>query len=266
MSTSARTAARSVLCVFALAVFATAPAYAQGSATSSIAGTVVDTSGAGVPGADITATDASNGAVFRGVSSDNGAFTIPAIPTGTYSVSVALQGFKTAVLKDVVVTAGGPASIKATLQIGGVEETVTVASTSEIIQTQSTAVSTTLSARQIANLPVPGRAAFDLAIYMPGVTTTDGTVRGVDRQRPAAERGQHHPRRHEHPGQLPEDVRRHVHARQPAPRRGRRGHRRDRGAGRRQRRPGRACRSSSSPSRAPTVTPAAATTTCGATG
>src|SRR6476646_10184572 len=120
MSTSARTAARGVLYAFVLTVFATAPALAQGSATSSIAGTVVDTSGAGVPGADITATNASNGASFQAVSSDNGSFTIPAVPTGTYGVTVSLQGFKTAVMKDVVVTVAGPASIKAVLQIGGV--------------------------------------------------------------------------------------------------------------------------------------------------
>src|SRR3954463_9514293 len=94
-------------------------AFAQGSATSSIAGTVVDTSGAGVPGADVTATNAANGTVFRAVSSDNGAFTIPAVPTGTYSVHVALQGFKTAIVKDVVVSVAGPASVKAVLQIGG---------------------------------------------------------------------------------------------------------------------------------------------------
>jgi hypothetical protein len=170
--------ARGAFLALALVVFATAPAFAQGSATSSIAGTVVDTSGAGVPGADVTATNASNGSTFRAVSSENGAFTIPAIPTGTYGVTVSLQGFKTAILKDVVVTVAGPASVKATLQIGGVEETVTVASTSEIIQTQTTTVAQTLSARQIANLPVPGRAAFDLALYMPGVTTTNGSVRG----------------------------------------------------------------------------------------
>src|SRR5262249_38854176 len=153
-------------------------AYAQGSSTSSIAGTVVDSWGGGVPGADVTATNAANGASFHTVSSENGAFTIPAIPTGTYGVTVSLQGFKTAILKDVVVTVAGPASVKAVLQVGGVEETVTVGATTEIIQTQTTSVAQTLSARQISNLPVPGRAAFDLALYMPGVTTTNGSVRG----------------------------------------------------------------------------------------
>jgi len=96
--------------------FGTATAFAQGSSTSQISGTVVDTSGAAVPGADITAIDNATGTKFNAVSTETGAFTIPAVPSGTYTVTVALQGFKTAVLKDVQVTIGGPASVKATLQ------------------------------------------------------------------------------------------------------------------------------------------------------
>ena len=179
MNNFVRTTIRGAVAAFALVVLTATMALAQGSSTSSIAGTVVDTSGAGVPGADVKATNAANGTTFNAVTSENGSFTIPAVPTGTYGVTVSLSGFKTAVLKDVVVTVAGPASIKATLQIGGVEETVTVGATSEIIQTQSTAVAQTLSARQIANLPVPGRAAFDLVSYMPGVTSTDGSIRGA---------------------------------------------------------------------------------------
>ena len=177
MTSTVRTMVRGVAVAIALMALATT-AFAQGGSTSSIAGTVVDTSGAAVPGADVNATNAANGTSFHAVSSENGSFTIPAVPTGTYGVTVSLQGFKTAALKDVVVTVAGPATVKAVLQVGGVEETVTVGATTEIIQTQSTAVAQTLSARQIANLPVPGRAAFDLALYMPGVTTTNGTVRG----------------------------------------------------------------------------------------
>ncbi len=175
------TARRFMLRAFVVAVAGTIGAgyaFAQGSSTSAIAGTVVDTSGAAVPGADITVVNAGTGTTFRAVSGDGGAFTIPAIPTGTYTVTVALQGFKTAQLKDVIVTVAGPANVKATLEVGGLEETVTVGAASEIIQTQTTSVSSTLNAQQIQNLPVPGRAAFDLALYMPGITTTNGTVRG----------------------------------------------------------------------------------------
>src|SRR5213080_253269 len=119
MSSTARFRVRDAVLAVALVVLAAASAFAQGSTASSITGTVVDSSGAGVPGADITATNTANGTVFRAVSSDNGAFTIPAVPTGTYAVNVALQGFKTAVMKDVVVSAAGPASVKAVLQVGG---------------------------------------------------------------------------------------------------------------------------------------------------
>jgi hypothetical protein len=158
--------------------FGTAPAFAQGSSTSSIAGTVLDTSGGTVPGADITAVNAATGTTYHAVSAEGGAFTIPAVPAGTYNLTVALQGFKTAQLKDVIVTVAGPATVKATLEVGGLEETVIVGAASEIIQTQTTNVASTLNAIQIQNLPVPGRAAFDLALYMPGITTTNGSVRG----------------------------------------------------------------------------------------
>lgn len=151
---------------------------AQGSFTSSIAGTVVDTSGAAVPGADVTAVNTATGTTFHAVSGEGGAFTVPAILTGTYTVTVSLQGFKTEVLNDIVVSVSGPAVVKATLQVGGVAETVTVGAATDIIQTQATSVASTLNARQITNLPVPGRNAFDLALYMPGITTTSGTVRG----------------------------------------------------------------------------------------
>jgi hypothetical protein len=158
--------------------FGTSPAFAQGSSTSSIAGTVLDTSGGAVPGADITAVNAATGTTYRAVSAEGGAFTIPAIPAGTYNLTVALTGFKTAQLKDVIVTVAGPANVKATLEVGGLEETVVVGAASEIIQTQTTNVASTLNAQQIQNLPVPGRAAFDLALYMPGITTANGSVRG----------------------------------------------------------------------------------------
>lgn len=175
--------ARSLLLFALLAAAAIAvpgpAAFAQGSSTSTISGTVTDASGAVVPGADVAAAAVATGTTYRTVSGANGAFTIPAVPVATYTVTVTLQGFKTAVLKDVVVTSGAPANVKAVLAPGGVEETVVVGGATDIVQTQATAVATTLSARQIANLPLAGRAAFDLASFMPGVTSTDGTVRGA---------------------------------------------------------------------------------------
>jgi hypothetical protein len=162
-------------CVLGLAPFA----HAQGGATSTLTGVVADASGGVVPGADISVKNDATGTTFSAVSGVDGAFTIPAMPTGTYTVTVSLQGFKTVVLKDVVLNVGVPTSVKAALEVGGLEESVVVAGASEVIQTQRTAVATTLTERQIMNIPIPGRGAFDLVSLLPGVVTSDGSIRSA---------------------------------------------------------------------------------------
>jgi hypothetical protein len=99
------------------------------------------------------------------------------MPPGTYTVTVELQGFKTAVLNDVVLNVAMTATVKAVLELGEISETIIVQAATEIVQTQQTAVAATMSARQIANLPVTGRAAFDLISFMPGVVTNTGSLR-----------------------------------------------------------------------------------------
>jgi hypothetical protein len=159
------------------------PAFAQGSTTSTIAGTVVDSSGAVLPGATITAKHAGTGVVTTGVSNTQGAFTLASLPTGTYEVTVSLEGFKTFVAKDVVLTSVQGASVKAALEVGGITETVTVASSSEIIQTQSTTISSTITTNQITKLPLTSRSAMDFVNFMPGVSTPGGnrnaTINGL---------------------------------------------------------------------------------------
>jgi hypothetical protein len=152
-------------------------AYAQGGATSALAGTVVDTSGGVVPGADIVVKNVATGAVFTTVSGSDGAFLIPVMPPGTYTATISLQGFKTAELKGIVLNVAVTSSVKATLEVGQMEETVVVTAATEIVQTQATSVASTMTALQISNLPVAGRAAFDLVRFMPGVSTTTGSVR-----------------------------------------------------------------------------------------
>ena len=108
------------------------PAFAQGGATSSISGVVVDTDGGFVPGATVTVKSDSTGAEFHAVTSSVGAFTVPTLNIGTYTVTVSLTGFKTAVLKDVTVTAGVPATVRAKLEVGGISETVVVEGATEV--------------------------------------------------------------------------------------------------------------------------------------
>src|SRR4051794_17313914 len=162
--------------VFMIAAFSAlgSYAYAQGATSQTLSGTIVDTSGAVIPGADIVAKHNGTGVVSNAVSNSEGLFSIASLPIGTYTVTVTLQGFKQVVINNVVITSAQPANVKATLEVGGVTEQVTVASTSEIVQTQSSTVSQTINTTQITKLPLTSRSAMDFVNFLPGVNTANG--------------------------------------------------------------------------------------------
>lgn len=115
---------------------------------------------------------------LQGVTDASGRFLIPAVPPGTYTVTVSLMGFKTAVAPDVPVLSATPASIKLTLEVGALEETVIVTGASDIVQTQSATVATTIAVQQIQQLPVITHTALDYVVSLPGVETTGSNTRG----------------------------------------------------------------------------------------
>ena len=152
---------RSWLAAIVMIAVAATSAFAQGgSTTSQIVGTVADASGAVIPGATVVAKNNATQTEYTVTSNEQGGFTFPAVDPGSYSVTVTLMGFKTFVAKDVRVNAATPATVRALLEVGGLEETVVVAGGSEIIQTQSAAVSTTIDTNQILKLPTGSRSAL----------------------------------------------------------------------------------------------------------
>src|SRR5712692_391766 len=165
----------SIVVVLALA----RPSYGQGGTTSTLSGIVVDTSGAVVPGADVVAKHNGTGVTTSAVTNADGVFSFPALNTGSYSVTVSLQGFKTFIENNVVLTSGTGANVRAVLQVGGLEEQVTVSSASEIVQTQNSTITTTISTNQITKLPLTSRSAMDFVPFMPGVATSAGTRQSV---------------------------------------------------------------------------------------
>lgn len=122
-----------VSCVVALlmVLFAsTRLVYAQGGTTSTLSGVIVDKSGGVIPGADVVAKHAATNVTTTAVSNAEGLFSFPGLPIGTYTVTVSLQGFKTFLANDVVLTSGAGANVHVTLEVGGLEEQVTVISSS----------------------------------------------------------------------------------------------------------------------------------------
>jgi hypothetical protein len=149
-------------------------AYGQGGAASTLSGIVVDSSGGIIPGADVTVKHNATGVTTTAVSNSSGAFSFPGLNVGTYTVTVTLQGFKTFITNDVVLTSGSGANVRAVLEVGGVTEQVVVSSASEIVQTQSSTISNTINTNQITKLPLTSRSAMDFVTFIPGVSTPGG--------------------------------------------------------------------------------------------
>jgi Carboxypeptidase regulatory-like domain len=162
---------RAVLCVIVALIL---PALVAAQAvTGTILGVITDSTGAVMPGATVTLTNTGT-ALMRAVTTDsNGEFTAPSLPTGKYVVKAELAGFKTVTVPDVTLGVDQHFRLNLKLEIGAVEESVTVTGASPLIQTSTSELGTTVSEEQIKTLPLNGRNFVNLTRTVPGV------VRGV---------------------------------------------------------------------------------------
>jgi hypothetical protein len=168
-------ATRILRLVLALTVVSgfSAPAFGQG-ATSSLTGTVRDSGGGVIPGATVEVKNNATGIATPVVTNSSGVYTVPALPVGTFTVTVTLSGFKTYTATNVRLLAGTPAELNVTLDVGALTETVEVRGGTELVQTQSPTVRSTISVEQISNLPLVSRNALYFATFLPGVETLGG--------------------------------------------------------------------------------------------
>jgi hypothetical protein len=165
------------------AMAAPAVVAAQGGTTQTLSGVVVDESGGVIPGANVMATHNGTGVAYSSVSNAQGLFVFPGLNTGTYTVTVSLDGFKTFVSNNVVLTSGIGANVRAVLAVGALAEQVVVSSASEILQTQTSTITATINTNQITKLPLTSRSAMDFVTFMPGISTPagnrDSTISGL---------------------------------------------------------------------------------------
>ncbi len=118
-----------------------------------IAGTILDTSGAVITDAKITVTTTETGATYSATSGPTGGFRIPDVQVGVYSVSVSAAGFKTETKTGVVVQINSTASLDFSMQPGDVKETLTVVADAPALQTETSDVGTVVGSKQIEELP-----------------------------------------------------------------------------------------------------------------
>ncbi|HZJ45422.1 MAG TPA: TonB-dependent receptor [Pyrinomonadaceae bacterium] len=158
--------------VFVLLVLALSGITALGQGSSgSLSGSVVDPKGAVVAGATVVVKNVATNQENTTQTSSEGTFNVPSLASGVYTATISAAGFKQAVVTEIKVDVGKPSSISVELEIGAANETVTVVGGGELLQTQTATVGTTLTGRQITDLPTASRDALDLVLAMPGTTT-----------------------------------------------------------------------------------------------
>src|SRR6266436_6213956 len=119
-----------------------------------IAGSILDSSGGAVPGAQVTATGVETHSVYNTVSSSTGAYRLSDLVLGTYNISVTAPGFKVSELTGVVVQINTTASLDITLQPGSIKETLTVVADAPRIQTETSEMGTVVGTKEILELPL----------------------------------------------------------------------------------------------------------------
>jgi carboxypeptidase family protein/TonB-dependent receptor-like protein len=137
----------------------------------SIAGTLTDETGAVVPRATVNVTNTSTGLSRQATTDDSGHYSIPNLLEGTYDVSVNASGFRPYTQKGVTVRINAATQVDAVVQLGALNEQVTVEASTAVLQTTKTDVSTSLDTESMENLPLSGYRNFQSLINLvPGAT------------------------------------------------------------------------------------------------
>ena len=140
-----------------------------------ISGTVLDQNGAAIPGATVTVTNVGTGQKQTLTTSDDGAFQVSSLDPVVYSITVEAQGFKTATIQSLKVDTSSTASANVIMEAGAVGEQVTVVADAPILNTESGTTSSTVTERQIREVPLANRSVLDLAVTAPNVSGDAGS-------------------------------------------------------------------------------------------
>ncbi len=147
--------------------------------TGTIAGGVVDPSGAAVVGAKISVTARATGFNRTTISAGDGGYVFPLLPVGLYSLTVEAAGFRRIEQSGIQVKADQSSTVPVNLQLGATSETVSVEANAELVETRTGALSKVISQQNIIELPLNGRNAAALVLLAPGtIDTNAGNARG----------------------------------------------------------------------------------------
>ena len=156
-----------------VALAASLTAHAQIS-TATLVGTVTDPSGGVVSGATVAATDLGTQVTRSATTGSTGDYVIPNLPAAHYAVTVTLTGFKTYKVPDIELQVAQRATVNALLQVGGIEQQVTVGAAAPIVETSQSSIGQVVNPIAVEHMPLNGRSFWQLTDLTPGATYTPG--------------------------------------------------------------------------------------------
>jgi outer membrane receptor protein involved in Fe transport len=146
--------------------------FAQATASGTIQGTVTDTTGAAVSGAQVVAKSKATDSVRTASTGDTGYFRFELLPVGVYTVTVSKTGFA-GIAQTIEILIGQTATVNAELKTGSMSEIIEVTSEAPLVDQAKTDVSQTITPKEVEELPMVGRDVANLAYLAPGVKATD---------------------------------------------------------------------------------------------
>jgi Carboxypeptidase regulatory-like domain/TonB-dependent Receptor Plug Domain/TonB dependent receptor len=164
-----RTCARSAVYLALLLSFCLPAKVSAQVVGATISGTVTDTSGSKMPGVDIVITNVGTGIATTTVTKGEGTFGAPNLQPGNYEISATAKGFSTLVRKGITLTVGQELILNLSLQVGSVNEQVTVTAEAPTVNLANATISGVIEQRTVQELPLNGRSWTDLATLQPGV-------------------------------------------------------------------------------------------------
>src|SRR5439155_98776 len=166
-------------CAFCLLMILAMMLPLQAQVSVTIQGRVYDTTGAAIPQANVTVTNAATGLTRSVIAGSTGDYQIAALPVGDYTVTAEKSGFQKQA-KKAHLDIGASGTVDFNLAVGQVSQEVTVQDVGEVAEPTRTMVSSVIDERKIQELPVNGRQFIDFALLAPGVTVGDTTSGSTD--------------------------------------------------------------------------------------
>jgi hypothetical protein len=166
---------QTVLLLLTLAAGIASTTSVQAQSFGSIIGNVTDPTGAVVPDAQVTLTNAGTNATQAANSSSSGTFSFVNLNPGSYSVTVSKSGFESFTQNAIDVQVGGSTRVNITLPVGNVGETITVSAAPAQLQTDSASLGGVVEGQQVVESPLNGRNVNNLLDFVPGVVPGGGT-------------------------------------------------------------------------------------------